>query len=98
MLGPIFHLEMTVGGRRRRQHILRWVLGGWLLLSLALYFYPRYYQDAHPVEHDPRTWATINLPTPTHATSDFATSFTRWVLLHDFLIIILAMPVFAAGV
>src|SRR5262245_10964695 len=97
MLGPIFHLEMTLGGRRRRLHVLRWILGGWLLLTLLLYFYPRYWQDAHPVDHNWTTGARIELPTPTTATSDFAVSFTRWILLHDYLIIILATPVFTAG-
>src|SRR5262245_21322627 len=97
MLGPIFHLEMTLGGRRRRQHMVRWVLAGWLVLSLVLYFFPRYWQEAHPVKHDPTTYTTIELPTPNQATAIFATSFTRWVLLHEYLIIILAMPVFTAG-
>ena len=98
MLGPIFHLEMTLGGRRRRQHVLRWVLGGWLLLTLVLYFYPRYWQDAHPSEFDPTTYMKVELPVPPNVTSEFGASFTRWILLHDYLIIILATPVFTAGI
>src|SRR5438874_285233 len=90
MLGPIFHLEMTLGGRRRRQHVLRWVLGGWLLLTLLLYFYPHYWQVLETGR------AETGLIPPT-AASSFGASFTRWILLHDYFIIILATPVFTAG-
>src|SRR5207237_546501 len=74
MLGPIFHLEMTLGGRRRRQHVLRWVLGGWLLLTLLLYFYPHYWQVLETGRAE-----TGLIPPP--AASSFGASFTRWILL-----------------
>ena len=37
MLGPIFHLEMLLGGRRGRQYGLRWFVGGLLLLQLIFF-------------------------------------------------------------
>src|SRR5579859_3820677 len=90
MLGPIFHNEMLLGGRRRRQHVFRWVLGGWILLTLVLYFYPRYWQEINT--HRDETGMV-----PTEASAIFAANFTRWILLHDYLIIVLATPVFTAG-
>src|SRR5260370_3170115 len=89
MLGPIFHNEMLLGGRRRRQHIFRWVLGGWILLSLLLFFYPRYWQEIQ----DGRAHNGL---VPTEASANFAGNFTRWILLHDYLIIIFATPVFTS--
>src|SRR5437762_382177 len=91
MLGPIFHLEMLLGGRRRRQHVLRWVLGGWLVLSLLLYFYPLYWQEIDLGRTDNHGLI------PPDASSNFAARFSRWILLHDYLIIVLATPVFTAG-
>jgi ABC-type transport system involved in multi-copper enzyme maturation permease subunit len=39
MVGPVLHLEMLLGGRRTRLHVLRWVYAGWLVLVvLALFF------------------------------------------------------------
>ena len=84
MLGPIFHLEMLLGGRRGRQYGLRWFVGGLLLVQL-LCFCVGYYKEVE------------NPLAPPNATSMFATGFTRWVLYQQFLIILLATPVFTAG-
>lgn len=89
MLGPIFYLEMLLGGRRGRQHFLRWFVGGILILQL-LFFFISYYKA---VEEGRSTVGS----TPAFATSQFATRFTVWVVNQQYIIIMLAAPVFAAG-
>ena len=34
MVGPLFYHEMLLGSRRSRDHIFRWVYGGWLILQV----------------------------------------------------------------
>ncbi len=89
MLGPIFHLEMLLGGRRGRQYGLRWFVGGLLLLQL-IFFYASYSKAVNE-------GLTQTGLTPMNATSDFAVGFVNWVLNQQFLIILLATPVFTAG-
>lgn len=89
MLGPIFHLEMLLGGRRGRQYGLRWFVGGLLLLQL-IFFYTSYKSAV-------AAGLTSTGLTPTNATSEFAVGFVNWVLNQQFLIILLATPVFTAG-
>jgi ABC-type transport system involved in multi-copper enzyme maturation permease subunit len=36
MVGPVFSLELTLGSRRGRHHVFRWIYAGWLLLLLVL--------------------------------------------------------------
>lgn len=89
MLGPIFHLEMLLGGRRGRQYGLRWFVGGMLLLQL-IFFYVGYSKEVD------EAIAQTGLA-PRDASSKFATGFVNWVLNQQFLIILLATPVFTAG-
>src|SRR5262245_47243139 len=89
MLGPIFHLEMLLGGRRGRQYGLRWFVGGLLLLQL-IFFYVGYNKE---VNDGLLTTGLI----PPDATSKFAVGYVNWVLSQQFLIILLATPVFTAG-
>ncbi len=89
MLGPIFQLEMLLGGRRGRQYGLRWFVGGLLLLQL-IFFYIGYRQEV-----DESVAQTGMLATT--AANKFAVGFVNWVLNQQFLIILLATPVFTAG-
>src|SRR5262249_6833384 len=89
MLGPIFYLEMLLGGRRGRQHFLRWFIGGLLILQLA-FFYLAYWKSYSEAQ------ATLGLM-PANASSQFATNFVTWVLNQQYLIILLATPAFTAG-
>jgi ABC-type transport system involved in multi-copper enzyme maturation permease subunit len=89
MLGPIFYLEMLLGGRRGRQHYLRWFVGGILILQL-IFFYIAYRKN---FDETTRTLGVM----PAMATSYFATSFVTWVLNQQYLIILLATPAFTAG-
>jgi ABC-type Na+ efflux pump permease subunit len=34
MVGPLFYHEMLLGSRRSRDHVFRWVYGGWLILQV----------------------------------------------------------------
>jgi ABC-type transport system involved in multi-copper enzyme maturation permease subunit len=38
MVGPVLYLEMLLGSRRGRQHVFRWIYGGWLLLQLLIFY------------------------------------------------------------
>jgi ABC-type transport system involved in multi-copper enzyme maturation permease subunit len=89
MLGPIFYLEMLLGGRRGRQHFLRWFVGGLLILQLV-FFYAAYWKT---YSEGQQTYGVI----PANATSQFATNFVTWVLNQQYLIILLATPAFTAG-
>ena len=89
MLGPIFYLEMLLGGRRGRQYYLRWFIAGILTLQL-LGFYLKYDQV---ISEGRDTTGMI----PPNAASNFGGDFTRWLLMQQFLIILLATPVFTAG-
>src|SRR5262249_18294718 len=37
MVGPAFSLELLRGSRRGRQHVFRWVYGGWLLAQFSVF-------------------------------------------------------------
>ncbi|HLW65786.1 MAG TPA: ABC transporter permease subunit [Gemmataceae bacterium] len=89
MLGPVFHLEMLLGGRRRRNYFLRWFVGGLLILQL-LFAYIVYDSDIEKVKNETGFF-------PANATSVFAAGFVAWVIRQQFLIILLATPVFTAG-
>jgi ABC-type transport system involved in multi-copper enzyme maturation permease subunit len=89
MLGPIFHLEMLLGGRRGRQYWVRWFIGGMLLLQLSG-FYISYYSN---IEQGRQETGRI----PPNAASLFGTEFTSWLLMQQFFIILLATPVVTAG-
>jgi ABC-type transport system involved in multi-copper enzyme maturation permease subunit len=89
MLGPIFHIEMLLGGRRGRQYWFRWFVAGMLILFL-LFHYVEYMNAMSTGERE-----TGRVP-PT-AASNFATDFVYWVIVHQILIILLAGPVVTAG-
>src|SRR5262249_51740803 len=89
MLGPVFHLEMLLGGRRRRNYFLRWFVGGLLVLQL-LFAYIVYDKELTDIHDETGLY-------PANATSVFAAEFVAWVIRQQFLIILLATPVFTAG-
>jgi len=89
MLGPIFYLEMLLGGRRGRQHFLRWFVGALLVLQL-IGFYIGYWKN---VENGRNTIGLV----PSHAANEFAAGFVSWVINQQYLIILLATPAFTAG-
>ena len=89
MLGPIFYLEMLLGGRRGRQHFLRWFVGGLLVLQL-IGFFIAYRQN---VQHGLDTFGLV----PGYAANQFAAGFVAWLINQQFLIILLATPAFTAG-
>jgi ABC-type transport system involved in multi-copper enzyme maturation permease subunit len=89
LLGPVFHLEMLLGGRRRRNYFLRWFVGGLLILQLLI-AYIVYDSDLDKVQAETGFF-------PANATSVFAAEFVSWVIRQQFLIILLATPVFTAG-
>jgi ABC-type transport system involved in multi-copper enzyme maturation permease subunit len=89
MLGPVFHLEMLLGGRRRRNYFLRWFVGGLLILQL-LFAYIVYRKDLSDGYEETGVY-------PANAASLFAAGFIAWVIRQQFLIILLATPVFTAG-
>jgi ABC-type transport system involved in multi-copper enzyme maturation permease subunit len=89
MLGPVFHLEMLLGSRRRQNYYLRWFVGGMLLLEL-LFHYASYWQEFEQVYQETGRH-NVN------ASSVFAGSFVSWVIFQQFLVILLATPVFTAG-
>jgi len=89
MLGPIFHLEMLIGGRRGRQYWFRWFVAGVLIFELL----GHYVDYMNVVSTGERETGRV----PPNAASDFATDFVYWVLVHQFLIILLAGPVVTAG-
>src|SRR5258708_7312908 len=90
MLGPIFHLEMLLGGRRGRQYYLRWFVGGILCVQL-LGFYLTYWQTVEVGKQE--NFGQV----PPNAASNFGNDFTKWLLMQQFLIVLLATPVFTAG-
>ncbi len=89
MLGPIFYLEMLLGGRRGRQHFLRWFVGGLLILQL-IGFYVAYRKNVQ------NGIDTVGLA-PNLAANDFACGFISWIISQQYLIILLATPAFTAG-
>jgi ABC-type transport system involved in multi-copper enzyme maturation permease subunit len=81
--GPVFYLEMLLGGRRSRYHIFRYVYGGWLLLQFGV-LYLVYL-------------ITANLDKDPYATADFAGNYVRLFLAQQFILLLLATPALAAG-
>lgn len=89
MLGPIFHLEMLLGGRRGRQYWFRWFVASVLTVILLVHYVA--YMNA--ISTGEREDGRI----PPDAASEFASDFVYWVLIKQLLIILLAGPVFTAG-
>jgi ABC-type transport system involved in multi-copper enzyme maturation permease subunit len=88
MIGPVFTLEWMRTGRRLRTHLLRWVVGSWLVFWL-LYHYS-VYLDAGPTNGG--------------VLAAFATGFLEstpgWVpgvLLQQFIIVVVLAPALVAG-
>jgi ABC-type transport system involved in multi-copper enzyme maturation permease subunit len=83
MLGPLFYLEMLLGARRGRQHFFRWCYAGWLLLLVFCWLIGYY--------------GTANQNPDANVTSEWAGGFVRFFLSQQYILILLATPVFVAG-
>jgi ABC-type transport system involved in multi-copper enzyme maturation permease subunit len=93
MLGPVFHLELQHGSRRGRQFTFRWLYAGWLLAEfLALFLH---YQAQSPSWGNASGLANRSLAM--QAFSTFARAFAELFVVQQFLLLLLAMPAFAAG-
>ncbi len=83
MIGPLFHQEMLLGGRRSREHVFRWVYGGWLLLQIAWFFAGE--------------WVASLMRNDTDFTIAVCQHFTSVFVVQHFLLLLLATPAFVAG-
>ena len=81
MIGPVFALEWTRTGRRKRTHVLRWVCGAWLVLWF-------FYAYSHYLDAGPGKAGVL---------ADFAVTFLEWILLQQFVAVVLLTPVLVAG-
>jgi ABC-type transport system involved in multi-copper enzyme maturation permease subunit len=91
MLGPVFRLELLLGGRRGRQYVFRWLYAGLLTFELLVAF------CIYQINYNwPITTGTGSMP-DTKALSDTAESFVQFFLTQQYVLILLATPAFAAG-
>jgi ABC-type transport system involved in multi-copper enzyme maturation permease subunit len=81
MIGPVFALEWMRTGRRKRAHVLRWVCGAWLVLWF-IYSYSHYLD------------AGVGKP---GVLADFAVTFLEWILLQQFVAVVVLTPILVAG-
>src|SRR5438874_1857049 len=93
MLGPIFHLELQHGSRRGRQFTFRWLFAGWMLLEFCTLFL--HYQMQSPNGGIVSLLAKRGLALKSFST--FASTFAQLFVVQQFLLLLLAMPAFAAG-
>src|SRR5262249_15995374 len=89
MVGPVLQLEMVLGSRRNRLHVLRWVYAAWLVLMvLGLFF-------AFQARQVTQSRATVfnRASAPEVVGAWFSESFVR----QQMLFILLLTPAFVAG-
>jgi ABC-type transport system involved in multi-copper enzyme maturation permease subunit len=92
MVGPVLSLELLRGSRRGRQHVFRWVYGGWLLAQFsvfALLYLTRSFGDD---VLSPRGW--VGNPSPL---SSLTGTFLALLAVQQFLLLALAVPALTAG-
>lgn len=87
MLGPVFQQELMLANRRGRRVLFRRLYTGWLLLHFVLLLF------VHFVE------VTVfwNAGVPVAPFSSRAEPVFRWLLMEQFLLVVLATPAFTAG-
>ncbi len=83
MLGPIFHQELLMASRRRREELHRRWYTGVLVLGFIVLVYAYEYQRRNS------SWPT--------SFGDYAEPFVQFLLTLQFLLIILATPAYTAG-
>lgn len=87
MLDPIFRFELWRASRHRRQFILRWIYGTWLILQILLY-YTSYLNQFYG------TWLS---PPNTNAAGQIATQFIQSLIWQQVILTVLITPIFVAG-
>jgi ABC-type transport system involved in multi-copper enzyme maturation permease subunit len=96
MIGPVWHQEMLLGGRRNRLHVFRWVYAGWLIVQvfyLYLIFQGEEASRARAWVNSAGAIAPNRASAPEVVGSWFAEAFVRQQLL----LLVLATPAFVAG-
>jgi ABC-type transport system involved in multi-copper enzyme maturation permease subunit len=87
MLGPVFHQEMLLGGRRGRIHVFRWLYAGWLLiLALGILYFVLL--QGIVWRRGPANFLDLG---------DGARLFLSFAVPQHFLLLALATPVLVAG-
>jgi ABC-type transport system involved in multi-copper enzyme maturation permease subunit len=90
MLGPVFSLELLLGGRRGRQYVFRWLYGGWLVFLLFCWYvsYLTQIKNARSPWFHQDPWLVL---------SAHADSFIAFFLNQQYILILLLTPVYVAG-
>jgi ABC-type transport system involved in multi-copper enzyme maturation permease subunit len=86
MVGPVFHNEMLLNGRRNRLHALRWIWAGWLVVQLLGSAFVAWAMTIDPFSE------TRQAVTPL-----VAGWFVEWFVIQLLLFLALATPVLTAG-
>jgi ABC-type transport system involved in multi-copper enzyme maturation permease subunit len=92
MVGPVLSLELLRGSRRGRQHLFRWVYGGWLLVQFGIF--ALLYLTRSLGEDLPAAQGWVGNPSPLSALTG---SFLGLLAVQQFLLLVLALPPFTAG-
>src|ERR1700740_708921 len=94
MLGPIFHQEMLLGGRRSRLYVLRWVYVAWLVLQIFfLWCAFAILENQHSAAVSGSTAAN----NPASAPGVVGGWFAPWFVFQQMILLLLATPAFVAG-
>jgi ABC-type transport system involved in multi-copper enzyme maturation permease subunit len=96
MVGPVLHLEMLLGGRRNRLHVLRWIYAGWLV-TMVIYFFLQFQSEEYQkqmLRWQPGGQYVVNKASaPEVVGARFSESFVR----QQMLLVLLLTPAFVAG-
>ena len=96
MIGPIFHHEVMLGGRRNRLYVFRWIYAGLLILQIG-YLYLAFQQEQSQRWFARQFMNDLSTPVVVSPVHVVAGRFTELFVWQQLLFLVLVVPTLVAG-